>query len=37
MSPTTGVMIVITLMLTAFSLGMAILFKTIKEGKKHSK
>ena len=34
MSPTIGVIIVITLMLLNFTCGMAILYKTIKEGKK---
>ena len=35
MSPTTGVIIVITFMLINFSAGMGILYRTIKEGKKH--
>ena len=35
MSPAIGVMIVITFMLLNFSVGMAILCKTIKEGKQH--
>ena len=35
MSPATGVMIVITFMLLNFSVGMAFLYKTIKEGKEH--
>lgn len=35
MSPQIGVMIVITFMVVLFSLGMAILYRTIKEGKSH--
>ena len=35
MSPTIGVMIIITFMLLNFSVGMAYLYKTIKEGKQH--
>ena len=35
MSPTVGVIIVITFMLLNFSAGMAFLYKTIKEGKQH--
>ena len=35
MSPATGVMIVITFMLLNFSIAMAFLYKTIKEGKQH--
>lgn len=35
MSPVLGVIIVITLMLLNFSVGMAILYNTIKEGKQH--
>ncbi len=35
MSPTIGVMIVITFMLLNFSAGMAYLYKTIKENKQH--
>ena len=35
MSPAVGVIIVITFMLLNFSVGMAFLYKTIKEGKKH--
>ncbi len=35
MSPTVGVIIVITFMLINFSVGMAILYNTIKEGKQH--
>lgn len=33
MSPQIGVMVVITFMVILFSLGMAILYRTIKEGK----
>ncbi len=33
MSPATGVMIVVTFMLINFSIGMAYLYKTVKEGK----
>ncbi len=35
MSPAVGVMIVITFMLINFSVGMAVLYRTIKEGKQH--
>ncbi len=35
MSPAIGVMIVITFMLLNFSVGIAILYKTIKEGQQH--
>ena len=35
MSPAVGVMIVITFMLLNFTVGMAFLYKTIKEGKEH--
>ena len=35
MSPTIGVLIVITFMLLNFSVGMAVLYNTVKEGKKH--
>lgn len=34
MSPAIGVIIVITFMLLNFSIGMTVLYKTIKEGKK---
>ncbi len=36
MSPAVGVGIVITFFITILSLGMTILIRTIKEGKKHS-
>ena len=35
MTPTTGVLIAITLILINFSLGMAILYRTIKKGNEH--
>ena len=35
MSPTVGVLIVITFMLTNLCLGLAILIRTINEGKAH--
>ena len=35
MSPAVGVMIVITFMLLNFSVGMTVLYKTIKKGKQH--
>ena len=35
MSPTIGVLIAITFMLINFTLGMAILYKTVKERKQH--